>query len=263
MPYFLITARAHVLDTNLFEQFFVLLNPWMKQHGNYAYSVEKDMTIDRHIHLLVEDNAKDRDAMSRKFTTKTFKQFKQHLSSTNTIWESFLDIKVVKNSEEDFLKSLGYVLKDNTERRGYNGFTESKILEATKYYFVSKHVDKSIVESDIKLITTKNIYAHVKDFVQSKNLKYSDPTIQLQMVKSKFGFCNISPKNIRRVFNELKVMSGDACEYTEQVIMDEQQGQEEYKGFSIDVKILLDELSVHVPIDELPTNVQHLFKKYT
>lgn len=264
MPHFLITARCHVLDTNLFEQFIVLLIPWIKSHSAYAYSVEEDMTINRHIHLLIEDNAKDRDAMTRKFTTKSFKQFKQHLTTTNTIWDTFLDIQVVKNTPEDFNKSLGYTLKDNTKRRGYSGFTESQILDATKYYYVSQHLDKSILKSDIKLITTKNIYGHVIDFCNKHKLKFTDPTIQLQMTQSKFGFVNISPKNIRRVFNELQVMHEQSNKYTDSIIIEEQRGLDEANHFQHenDICKLLEHVAETQSLDELPLGIQFLFKKY-
>lgn len=265
MPQFLITARCHVLDTNLFEQFLILLHPWLDNHDKYAYSVEEDDTLNRHIHFFIEDNAKDRDAMSRKFTTKTFKQFKQHLSSTNTIWDTFLNIQVIKNSKEDLLKSLGYVMKDNTKRRGSKGLEQPFILEAVNFYYVSKHVDKSIIKNDVILITSKNMYAHVKDFCETQKLDYADPTIQYRMVQSGYGFSNVPPKTIKRIFTELQVMHGNSDNDLKEIIMNEQQGVENQQHWDMEnhIKTLLDELSAHVPSHELPSKIQFLFKKYT
>lgn len=264
MPLFLITARCHVLDVNLFEQFLVVLHPWLLDHVKYAYSVEEDDTINRHIHFVVEDNAKDRDALSRKFTTKTFKPFKEHLSSTNTIWDTFLNIQVIKKAKEDVLKSLGYCLKDNTKRRGSKGFSEPFILEATKYYFVTKHMDKSILKRDEILITSKNIFAHVKDFVKSNNLSITDPSIQYLMTQQNYSFLNINPKQIKRAFTEMAIMLGDTDPELKSIIFYEQQGIENQLHHDLDnhVKHLLEEIETHIPPDEMSSKTQWLFKTF-
>lgn len=264
MPLFLITARCHVLDVNLFEQFLVVLHPWLLDHVKYAYSVEEDDTINRHIHFVVEDNAKDRDALSRKFTTKTFKQFKEHLSSTNTIWDTFLNIQVIKKAKEDVLKSLGYCLKDNTKRRGIKGFTEPFVLEATKYYFVTKHMDKSILKRDEILINSKNIFAHVKDFVKTNSLSITDPTIQYLMTQQNYSFLNINPKQIKRAFTEMAVMSGDTDDKFRHIICNEQKGLEDASHWDLEdnIKLLLEELESHIQPDEISQKIGFLYKHY-
>lgn len=264
MPLFLITANCHVLDVNLFEQFFILLHPWLTSHDKFAYSVEEDDTLNRHLHFIVDDNAADCLAMYKKFNTKTFKLFRQNMPSTNTIWKSFLHITKVKKSKEDLLKTLGYILKDNNKRRGFKGFTEPFILSATKFYFVTEHLDKSILKKDEVLINSKNIFGHVKDFVKTNNLSFADPCIQYMMIQQNYSFLNIQPKQIKRAFNEMSVMSGDTDPKFKNIICNEQKGFEHQNHWDLEdnIKLLLEELESHIHPDEIPSKIKFLYKQY-
>eukprot|EP01049_Picozoa_sp_SAG25_P023953 SAG25_NODE_10522_length_330_cov_1.341991_1_plen_75_part_01 len=56
---FFLTLRCSPLDTQLFEDIIILLLQETTTFISHTYSIEKDKTPDRHLHLLAETNHRD------------------------------------------------------------------------------------------------------------------------------------------------------------------------------------------------------------
>ena len=141
MPHYLFTFRPQITEQDLFENFITIFLPQLKTMINYAYTIEEDDTLQKHIHTLVECKAKDNNAFQQLFNKKIFKDFKSSLLTKQTNDHGF-DNRKVQDAPEDFLKVLGYVMKEpQALRRGYS-YPDTKIMEARNYYLTTDHIEK-------------------------------------------------------------------------------------------------------------------------
>lgn len=207
MGIFNIVVKANVCDPEYFEQYFVLLKPFLENYEKYSYSIEWDKTLDRHLHLILETPDRDWSSLFQKLKTKTFKPIIQNMPSS-TILKNFIHGEKVKETQEDIYKTLGYVNKWHCVRRKHKGWTDADILDAVEFYITHSHHEKKQIKDDTKIISGKNIYAMVKQFVSDTGTEIDDPLIKGKMVKAGHGFVNVSPNNISRAFKELRVMYG-------------------------------------------------------
>lgn len=206
MGIFNITIKANVCDPEYFEQYFTLLKPFLENFDMYSYSIEWDDTIDRHLHLILETPDRDWSSLFNKLKTKHFKPIIKNMPNS-TILKNFIHGEKVKQTTEDIFKTLGYVNKWHCNRRSHKGWTDTDILDAVEFYATSKHHEKSQIKSDVKIVTSKNIYAMTKQFCKDTDTKIDDPLIKGKMTKVGHGFINVSPSNISRAFKELRVMN--------------------------------------------------------
>ncbi len=84
MPFYLFTFRPQISEQELFENFITIFLPQVKELSNYAYTIEEDQTLQKHIHVLAESNAKDNSAFQQIFNKKIFKDFKKSLKTKQT-----------------------------------------------------------------------------------------------------------------------------------------------------------------------------------
>lgn len=207
MAIFNITIKANVCDPEYFEQYFIILKVFLENYEKYSYSVEHDDTIDRHLHLIIETPDRDWNSLFEKLKKKAFKSIIQNIPPS-TILKTFINGSKVKETQEDIYKVLGYVNKWHCNRRAHKGWTEADILDAVEFYTTQAHHEKTQIKTDVKIVTTKNIYAMTSQFCKDTGTNVDDPLIRLKMTKSKYGFVNVSPNNISRAFKELRIMDG-------------------------------------------------------
>ena len=116
------------------------------------------------------------------------------------------DDRKVKDDPEDFLKVLGYVNKETQcLRRKYKGFTNEEILKAVEYYYTTKHIDKTNINSDMIILTPKNYHIHMKTEALRHKLQPDDPLLTFRMRKDGFCFGNIPDKVETKCKKDLRI----------------------------------------------------------
>ena len=97
---FFLTLRCSPLDTQLFEDITILLLQETSQFTSHSYSVEKDDTPDRHIHILMRTDHRDVSHFKQILKKKKFEPFMKLLKNKNVETNHYaLDINPIK--EED------------------------------------------------------------------------------------------------------------------------------------------------------------------
>lgn len=231
--FFLLTVRAHVSEVQIFEDFLNILLPDIKKRKEYYFSVEKDGSPDRHLHVVLRDPSPDRKNFIKKFKKKIYEEFKNSLKDTSTLWDpefksKFFQILPIK-LEEVKLK-IGYVFKENDLTRYAVHFpeweefpdaadvtpasqaqsAEAFIAECVKLHYAKERIDaRTKHEDDIVLVTPKNFHAKVNEFIKTdEESDYNDHLIQYRMVKSGYSFLNMSDNQTCKGFKELRIMKG-------------------------------------------------------
>lgn len=209
MPFYLLTFRPQPSEYTLLDTFYTIIKPQLDDNKNilqYAIVVEKDNTIDRHCHTLVEfKETKSKGNQLKSFYNKqVFKDFKLMLKNvlTNPIWG--FDDKQVKDTREDYLYTLGYIFKEIQCHRRHYTIPEEDCVEAIEYYYQMRKIDKSKPsENDLRVMTSKNIHINVYDFCKKNELRPRDKEkVQLSMIKSGYMFSQVRIKN---TFEELDI----------------------------------------------------------
>lgn len=259
MFYFL-TARAHVSETQIFEDYLKILLPFITTHENYHYSIEKDDTCDRHIHVLLEDKAKDMNAFQRKLDTKNFKVFWEHIKDKLSVKDQLTFTKIVKPDEVK--ETIGYIFKDVNSRQGSSKFTDKAyIQECVELYWTMKRLKEKKKDEnyvDVKIVTTKNFYSRVQEFCNKTLTRYDDDHLLYKMKKAGHGFINISRKQKQEGFRELRIIKNQ-----EKIDEEIQVKSEMYEHIDEEKQELEEDLlTLLFATNEFEYNLERLRKKY-
>lgn len=209
MPFYLLTFRPQPTDFSLLNTFFTVLKPQLNDNPNvlnYACVIEKDNTINRHCHTLVEfKQTKTKDNQLKRFyNNKVFKDFNKMLKNvlTNERWAK--DDRKLKDTQEDFLHVLGYVFKEVEGNKRFYTFKEQQIVDALEYYYQRERIDKSQPEeNDLNVLTSKTIHANVFDFCKKNDLRPKDQEmVKFKMIKAGYMFSQVQ---IKDTFQELDI----------------------------------------------------------
>lgn len=206
---FLLTFRCHTSDPHTFELVLPILLNTVQQYSNkYSWTIEKDNTLERHLHMLLipidsfKDGATLKQRLLNRKELKDFKDYLKFKSQTNLI--NALDIKKV--NDNDFLKTLGYVHKEELIIR-----TESKnilsdeILKGINLYLSSQKIEEiaKIKKNDWKYLTIKNSHSIIEDFME-KNPDTCFEEILSELLKNKISTVQMNAKQIKKVYMEIK-----------------------------------------------------------
>jgi hypothetical protein len=274
---YIITLKCHQNDQQLFEDYLVLVTNWLSENKNnknltrYAWSIEKDGTIDRHLHLFITTRKgflakEEADKLRRELTTKSFKSIQINLNQSKTIIKHALDIKKISKTPQ---KVLGYIHKDNCARTERYNITDQEVLDAIKFYFTTERLDKTLpLVSDWKHVTNKNFHAIVEDYIKNKpelSLKDCD-LIKLRMVKDRHTF-QLPAKDQERYFKELRIAHAKATQNDEISCSQEAYGQEKIYDDHLEDEVV-DLIKYLVTLKEdniginVPVQIQRLYDKY-
>lgn len=201
---YILTLRCHPNDTQLFEDYFILIKNWLQTEiKKYSYSIEMDGTLNRHLHLYIHHDFRDADKVKRRITTKEFKSIQIILKQSKTILATALKVDKVTKTPK---KALGYTQKWNCERREYKGYTDQEILDAVEFYYTSERIEKSeVINNDWTHVTNKNFHATVEDYAKKNKLPLKDSDlIKIRMVKDKHTF-QLPSKDQERYFKEIRI----------------------------------------------------------
>lgn len=209
MPLFLFTFRPHINEQSVFDDFLTIFLPEIKNKcSKYSYAIEDADKLTRHIHILAEmpPACKDYSKFSQLFNKKVYSAFRDSLKNKLTNDHGFDDRKV-NEDPHDFLKVLGYVNKDTSSKKVYEGFTNEQILEGVEYYYASKHIEKSKVENDWTILSPKNFHVIIEDYIEKNNIDketFNPAILERQMIEDKISFAaNLTRDKIMRMFAEI------------------------------------------------------------
>jgi len=204
--YIFFTFRPQINDQQLFEDFITLFLPFVKGHKEYAYSIENDGTLHRHIHAVIQGDYKDKDKFYQKWNkTNGLKDFKSHCKAYTNTDENGFDTKKIADTNEDFLHTLGYTYKEAQDRADHN-MNEAVIIEALEYYFAHRRIKaKESKKRDWTIITSKNAHSHMEQFIDDNKIELPDRLLGLKMVQDRYTFSNVSEKQCRLIQDELHV----------------------------------------------------------
>ena len=267
MPYYKLCFNPQVSESHLLEEYLILLKPFLERFDKYSYSVEKDNTINKHIHLIVYNEDPDpKSNFYKKFKTATFKPFFNKMKNLLTDEKVFLHCQKVKDTPEDLSKVLGYVNKEHAVRRDKKGFTDQEILDSVEYYYTTEHLDKTIKKNNYTYLTTKNAHVMIEEFCEENNLPIDYPNIKLRMTQQKYSFCNIPPKTISRIFKELRIVHEKSNLQDDQMCNLEADGIDsnyDYETHQNCENLVEFIRNCHgIDPDEVPPNITNLLKKY-
>lgn len=203
--YVFFTFRPQINDQDLFEDFLKLFLPFIKSHSEYVYSVENDGMLTKHIHAVMLGKYADKDKFFQKWNkTNGLVGFKTMCKKFTNTDENGFDTKLVPDTDNDKLHVIGYTCKEITEGRGHYNMTEDLITKSLEFYHAHKRIKaKEKSSKDWTLITTKNVYAHIEDYIEKNEIKLPDPLLTTKLSSDRYGLCNITSRQIRLVQAEI------------------------------------------------------------
>lgn len=210
------TFRAHVSETSLFEDFFALMKPFIKSHSKYAYAIERDNTLDRHLHILVtHPTYTEKKQFRQKLNANRFKQFKEYIKEGFQTNGYAFDTQLVGDTEEDIMTILGYIYKEETcIRRDNLGFSSDYILDSCKLYYTSEKIKHKMRSNDWKYVTSKNSHAMLEDFITNSEYEYKDlykkrRQIMWNMRHKGISFQQIKDDTLKTTIQDLEIKHVD------------------------------------------------------
>lgn len=190
MPTFLFTFRSHVSEPKLFNTFLTIFfnSQLLKSFSEYTYNIEKDGTLDAHLHIFFTTTMRDKEKVYKAFQVKEFKQFSQYLKNKATIKQYGFDVRLVgkDKSKDDRLYTIGYVNKEAKHTRDnlpitYHNIDMDEILKAVEYYAEYTKIDKVKLENshDIRILTSKNVHITILDYLEKNkgSTNHEDPLL--------------------------------------------------------------------------------------
>ena len=209
MTYIFYTFRPQINDQQLFEDFLKLFIPFVTSHKEYAYSVESDGTLSKHLHAVLGSPAtgkdyQDIDKFYQKFNKhnglKEFKDFAKKHANTSEV--AFKPMKV-KDTKEDLQHTLGYTLKEHVARQATN-FPNQFVLDSIEYYFAYQRIKaKDNTSKDWTILTGKNVNVIMERYIQDNEIKLPDPLLGNKMSADRFCKHNCSEKQFRQAQAEI------------------------------------------------------------
>lgn len=211
-----ITFRAHVSQPQVFEDFMAVFLPHISSNFSiYTYSIEKDDSPDRHLHMAVAVDEKiyDTQKLKQKIEAKWLRDFNKRLSLGPTdIKHAYVlkfnedpddEAKKIKmNQLEHKMKIIGYIHKDINRRTEIRGLSQSLITKCCDFYFANRKMENK-VDNDWKLLTTKNVHILIEQFCREQNIDVETPELQELMVQNRYTFIQLSVKQRKMAIAEL------------------------------------------------------------
>ena len=106
--------------------------------------------------------------------TNGLKDFKKSMSNTQTTCIHGFNTQIVSESDEDKLKVLGYVLKEQTTRQESN-IENQRQLDAVNYYFAHMRIKaRDPLKKDWTLLKATNFHTLIEDYLDKNEIKLND-----------------------------------------------------------------------------------------
>jgi len=232
MDYAIVTFRSQPCDKQLDEEFYQMVTPILNKTERFVVSQESAGTPDAHYHLIMSFHSPKHDIskLHQKFKSKSFTNWIERTKSTMTVISTKftkstspgLEIKKINSNEEDLIKTLGYVCKENVIKT--KGFTEQEITEACKYYHTCER-KKPNVKSDWKVLNVKTVIPWMEQVAEQHEIPPYHKSVFYYMAKEKM-FVDLSNKTKDNIRTTLEVAYDKQDSYGQQVLADQLNGSE-------------------------------------
>ena len=192
MPSYLFTFSSHPSEPKLFNTFLTIFfsSELLKSFQEYSFNIEKDNTIDQHLHVFFTSTLRDTEKVYKQLSCKEFKQFSTYLKNKATKKQYGFDVRLVgKNKDRDDRKyTIGYCNKDAKHVRdnlplSYHNIDQQEILEAVEYYFEYSKIQKvNLGEThDIRILNSKNAHISIIKYIEDNELETTDQFLYKRM----------------------------------------------------------------------------------
>jgi len=221
MNYGLITFRSHPCDKSLDMEFYQLMTPMLNKTDKYVVALESPLTPDAHYHIFLNYKG-DVTHLKQKFKSKSWKNWIEKTKSTMTVISTnlsdmALQVKQVSKTEEDHLKTLGYVSKENVLKT--KGFTDDQITQAVKYYHTCERKAPKIKNSD-KVLNIKTILPNMRYVAEKYDMQPYDRQIPYYMAKEGM-YCDVTGKQFVKLRAYLEVNTKEQDTFSKNVLCSE------------------------------------------
>jgi hypothetical protein len=214
MPSFMITFRPHPQEPSVLDTFLTLFFgcDLFTECKEYKYNIEKDGTPDRHFHIFITSDIRDKEKLYKYFQVKEFKQFKQWICKKETEFQHGLNIILVSDKiyrRNDRLYRIGYVSKDKPSP--YNNILSTNmdhtIIKQGLDYMIEYdriHTTTKDYSKDIKNLTMKTILPEVMYYHEEKKLPLDEDIFDLMALDGVFTI-NLTEAQERKIIRQLRI----------------------------------------------------------
>lgn len=232
MDYGLITFRSQPCDKQLDDEFYQLITPLLNKTDRYVVSQENPGTPDAHYHIIMSFHSPKHDIskLHQKFKSKSFTNWIEKTKSTMTVISTKftkstspgLEIKKINSNEEDRIKTLGYVCKENVIKT--HGFTEQEITDACKYYHTCER-KKPKVDNSWKVLNVKTVIPYMEMVAKQHDIPPYHNNVLYYMAKEKM-YVDLTNKTKDNIRATLEIAHEEQDSFTKQVLTDQLNGSE-------------------------------------
>lgn len=222
MNYGLITFRSHPCDKQLDGEFYQLMTPILNKADKYVVAQESPLSPEAHYHILMSFHSPKHDIgkLHQKFKSKSFTNWIEKTKSTMTVIstdfvDKALQIKKVKATDEDHLKTLGYVSKENVVKS--KGYTDFEITEACKYYHTCERQAPKI-KNDWKILNIKTVIPYMEIVADKHKIEPYHKHVFYYMAKEKM-YIDLSDKSKNNVRATLEIAHTKQSDVFEQNVL--------------------------------------------
>ena len=209
-----LTFRAMTSEPHIFENFINIFLPIVTtKFPTHIYSVEKDDSPDRHLHLFFLHNEKDTQKLKQKLYPKAVRDFFKSLDGNQTKFpQCFLvgrresdpeDVKFgFTMTLEDKMKALAYCCKDICRRQVCNNISQEVMTQSCKFYYATEK-SKPPTEKGWTIINGRNFHVKLEQFARENSMSVHDYELIPKMTHQHHSF-QMSAREQKKDYSELK-----------------------------------------------------------
>lgn len=204
--YGLFTFNPHSNDCYLNKELINTLHPLVEKTQQYVLTMEKCGTPEEHIHFLFAFNGDTEQKVKQRIENKAITLFKTNaLVNTMTQYEKAFNYRIVKNTTEDKMYTIGYCYKDGYAIKSL-GFSQEYITKCIQHYHTSeRNKAKNMPETSWQVLSLRNAHVQIETFAKNNNMSVVDKYLYLRMKEQRISFCQISKKQQDIIHDELVV----------------------------------------------------------
>eukprot|EP01049_Picozoa_sp_SAG25_P012633 SAG25_NODE_1754_length_2392_cov_1.389446_1_plen_235_part_10 len=206
------TFKPHASDTKqLMEQMLALLQPQIKkltkQNKGYLLGIDYPGQPNEHIHFVFPIGEPTVQKVEQFINNTGIKKLIQNLKNTNTDKIHGFKYILVKDTEEDVMRTIGYCAKESIKYT--NGFTQEHVSKCVNLFWTYKNLDSKIKinTKSIKTLKPNEVLTYMEEFVIEHKLDYADPYIMTKMKEARISFVQVSRPQREIIKNEFILMN--------------------------------------------------------
>lgn len=243
MNYGLITFRSHPCDKSLDMEFYQMMTPILNKSDKYVVALESPLSPEAHYHIFLSFKG-DVSHLRQKFKSKSWTNWIEKTKSTMTTIstkfdEKALQVKQVANTQEDHLKTLGYVSKENVVKT--KGFDDQQITEAVKYYHTCERKKPDDIKSDWKVVNIKTVIPYMESVARKYDVQPFHKHVFYYMAKEKI-YVDLTAKSKDNVRATLRIAYEEQDHFQKDVLAAELNGDSEESDDVFTLKMRVMEL---------------------